>query len=59
MKSSYKQVKLLEASTIEQLEKLINDFIDNSGKEVLNISYSSSQSKYSALIVYHDWNING
>lgn len=48
-------VKIFEAANIDQIEKMVNDFIVNSGKEVLEINYSASGNMYSVLIIYREF----
>lgn len=55
----YRQVKIFEAKTIDEVEKMVNEFLIHSGKEALEINYSSNSDKYSVLILYREINYNG
>jgi hypothetical protein len=55
----HRQIRLFEGEGTKQVENLVNDFIINSGKEVLDIKHSSNPDKCSVLVIYREWNANG
>jgi hypothetical protein len=55
----YRQIKLFEGEGPQQVENMVNEFIINSGKEVLEINYSAGHNKCAVLVIYREWNVNG